>query len=81
VTPAWRAKGVARAMLIELLRQARLLPGVEQINLTVNANQAAARRLYSSLGFKAFGHEPRALKVGDGYVDEDHMVLRFSEPV
>jgi hypothetical protein len=37
----------------------------------------AARALYRSLGFVVFGTEPRSLKVGQTYVDEDHMMLRL----
>jgi ribosomal protein S18 acetylase RimI-like enzyme len=33
--------------------------------------------LYSSLGFETYGTEPRALKVGAGYVDEELMILRL----
>ena len=79
VTAAWRAKGVGRSLLAEVLARARALPGLEQITLSVNARQAAARSLYLSYGFEAFGHERRSLKIGDAYVDEDHMVLRLAE--
>jgi RimJ/RimL family protein N-acetyltransferase len=74
----WRAKGVGRQLLSELVRRVRALPGLEQISLTVNAEQPAAKRLYASLGFKVFGHEPGALKLGQAYIDEDHMILRLA---
>jgi hypothetical protein len=38
---------------------------------------AAARALYVSAGFEAFGLERRALRVGDRYVEEEHMVLHL----
>ena len=75
VTKESRGKGIGQALLEALLNLARAQPGLEQITLTVNSAQAAARNLYSSLGFQTFGHESRALKVGDAYVDEDYMVL------
>jgi RimJ/RimL family protein N-acetyltransferase len=78
VSEAWRGKGVGRNLLVELLRKAREQPDLESILLAVGAGQTAARHLYSSLGFERFGCEPRALKVGDGYVDEDHMALRLA---
>jgi ribosomal protein S18 acetylase RimI-like enzyme len=78
VTAAWRARGVGRSLLAELLLRARALPGLEQITLSVNADQTAARRLYLSHGFEVFGHERHALKIGDTYVDEDHMALRLA---
>ncbi len=74
-----RGQGIARRLLAEVLQRAAALSGLEQIILTVGDHQAAAKRLYSSLGFTIFGHERGALKLGDGsgneYVDEDYMVF------
>lgn len=75
VQPTWRNQGVARAMLAELIQRVRANEGVEKIILTVSSDQTPAKRLYSSLGFEAFGQEKHALKVDGRYVDEDHMVL------
>lgn len=75
VRPHWRGSGVGRMVLTHLLKQARSITGLEQIQLTVSTSQTAAKRLYESLGFQAFGHERHALKVEGEYVDEDHMVL------
>jgi ribosomal protein S18 acetylase RimI-like enzyme len=70
-----RGKGVGRALMLELLRRARLQPGLEQVTLAVAVGQAAARTLYLQLGFQIYGREPRALKVGQVYADEDLMTL------
>jgi len=78
VTAHWRGKGIGKALLQEWLRVARAQPGLERITLTVNTGQSAAKRLYASFGFQVFGHESRALKVGDTYVDEEHMVLHLA---
>jgi ribosomal protein S18 acetylase RimI-like enzyme len=75
-----RGKGIARQLLTEVLQRARSQPGLEQIILTVGQSQAAAKRLYLSLGFEVFGHERHALKVGGVYVDEDYMVFHFQAP-
>jgi ribosomal protein S18 acetylase RimI-like enzyme len=75
VTPAARGQGVARAMLTLVLQRARSYPGLEQVTLSVSVQQEAARRLYHSLGFEVYGYERHALKVGDVYVDDEHMVL------
>lgn len=77
VQGAWRGQGVGRQLLSEAVRLARTLPGLEQIQLSVAAHQAAARRLYESLGFQVYGREVHALKVADRYVDEDLMRLRL----
>jgi hypothetical protein len=41
----------------------------------VGTTQDAAKQLYRSFGFEVYGTEPRGLKVGSSYVDEDHMIL------
>ena len=70
-----RGKGIAKVLLAEIIRRVRLVEGIEQINLIVSATQPVAKRLYSSLGFKHYGTEPRSLKVGDTYIDDELMVL------
>jgi RimJ/RimL family protein N-acetyltransferase len=56
---------------------ARTMPDLRQLNLGVNANNAAAIRLYESLGFKAFGHEAGAMLVDGVLHDEVHLSLRL----
>ncbi len=71
-----QGQGIGRALLEQALAEARQQPGLEQIMLTVVSTNGAARQLYESLGFKTYGVEPRALKVGEQYFDEDLMILR-----
>ena len=78
VSERWRAKGVGRMLLTELLQQAKTQSGLERITLNVATRQTAAVRLYSALGFESFGCERHALKVGDVYVDEEQMVLNLA---
>ena len=75
VRPSFRGQGIGRALLLALLERIRACPGVEQVSLTVVSGQEAARALYRSLGFESYGLEPRGLKVGDRYFDNEHMVL------
>ncbi|HEY6768813.1 MAG TPA: GNAT family N-acetyltransferase [Candidatus Sulfotelmatobacter sp.] len=75
-----RGKGTAREMLRMLLERAAAIEGMEQITLAVGSNQSAAAKLYRSLGFKAFGCEHHALKIGEKYIDEEHMVLFVKAP-
>lgn len=74
-----RSQGIARRLMREVLGRAESLAGLERIILTVGQHQAAAKGLYSSLGFTVFAQERHALKmrVGscDEYVDEDYMVF------
>jgi len=75
VDPGHRGQGVARQLLREVLERAASLEGLERIILTVGEQQDAARRLYAAAGFVVFGHEQRALKIGEAYVSEDYMVF------
>jgi ribosomal protein S18 acetylase RimI-like enzyme len=79
VTPAHRGQGLARMIFEALLGHAAAIPGVEQILISVATTQAAAAKLYRSLGFETYGREPRALKVGGRYIDEELMLLRFDK--
>jgi ribosomal protein S18 acetylase RimI-like enzyme len=77
VNQQYRGQGVGKALMSELLGQVRAQGGLEQVNLSVSADQLAAKQLYLSLGFEVYGHERQALKVGEDYVDKDLMVLRI----
>jgi ribosomal protein S18 acetylase RimI-like enzyme len=70
-----RAQGLARAILNEVVRRARMINGLEQILLVVAATQEKPRRLYESLGFRKYGVEPRSLKVNGEYIDDELMIL------
>jgi RimJ/RimL family protein N-acetyltransferase len=75
VTPEHRGQGIAGRLLAAVIDRVRADPAVEQIVLTVNPAQRAARKLYEAAGFRSFGREPRALKVDTRYFDEEHLVL------
>jgi ribosomal protein S18 acetylase RimI-like enzyme len=75
VKEEWRGKGVGKALMLELLRRVRAQDDLEQVNLSVSRDQAAAKQLYKSLGFEVYGHERQSLKLKDDYVDKNLMVL------
>jgi len=77
VQPEFRSQGIARALLTEAIDRARRLPGLTQLLLGVMETQTTAKRLYESLGFTVYGREPRAVKIGDEYFDEEFMVLKL----
>ena len=77
VTATHRHKGVGRALMGALLQKASEDPSLEQILISVTTRPAGARRLYRSFGFEPYGIEPRALKIGSEYVDEEHLILRL----
>lgn len=76
VSGAHRGKGIGRALVSRILEAAKQDSSLEQILISVATSQTAARELYRSLGFEPYGIEPRALKIGSSYVDEEHMILR-----
>jgi GNAT superfamily N-acetyltransferase len=76
VAPELRREGLARALIERLAGHARD-NGILQLHLAVNTENQLARRLYQSAGFVSFGVEPRAMRVGDRFYDEEHMVLRL----
>jgi len=76
VRPDARGTGLAAALVQQVIVHARTV--VESLCLTVVASNAAARRLYGSAGFKEYGLEQRALKVGSQYYDEVLMALPLS---
>jgi len=47
---------------------------MEQLVLTVTDSNVGARTLYEAAGFRSFGIEPRAIRVGDRYYDKNHMI-------
>jgi ribosomal protein S18 acetylase RimI-like enzyme len=77
VAPEARGNGVATQLVDELVSRARKIPGLVIIELTVMANNARALALYRRSGFKRFGYQPRAVKVGDAYFDEEHLMLEM----
>ena len=76
-TPRVRGQGLAgRVMRLALERAARCT-GIEQITLQCRTG-SVAMKLYESVGFRSYGQERHALKIGDIYIDEDLMVLDVS---
>ena len=74
VAPEFGRRGVARALVRHLVAAPKEAQGLEQLVLTVTHSNEPARLLYESEGFRSFGIEPRAIRVGDRYYDKDHMV-------
>ncbi|MBL6454514.1 GNAT family N-acetyltransferase [Belnapia sp. T6] len=71
-----RSAGLGTALLGAALTEAREA-GAEEVRLSVTAGNAAALRLYERLGFRAYGREPRALRVAGHDHDEFLMALRL----
>lgn len=54
--PDLRRQGLSRALMIKLMRDARLEQHLDRLFLFTGEDNLAARRLYESLGFESFGH-------------------------
>jgi ribosomal protein S18 acetylase RimI-like enzyme len=80
VAPEVRGRGYGRRLMEDLLVRAREIEGLEQLDLAVNTANASARTLYIALGFEPYGLERRALKLPDGIVlDEELMVYWLAD--
>lgn len=79
VSASHRRQGIASELLKTLIGRVSEDPSVEQLILAVGTQREAPKLLYRKSGFVTFGTEPRALKVGDTYVDEDHMILQLRQ--
>jgi ribosomal protein S18 acetylase RimI-like enzyme len=73
-----RRHGVGAALVAAIIEHAPA--GVDQITLTVVAENGAAVALYTRFGFTVYGVEPNALKTKAGYSSEVLMV-KFLRPV
>lgn len=77
VAPEVGGQGVGRALLDALLAHARGA-GIASLVLTVTAGNAHAQRLYEAAGFRSFGIEPDAIRVGGTSHAKNHMHLQLA---
>jgi RimJ/RimL family protein N-acetyltransferase len=75
VAPVHARHGIGTELLRHAIAVARSQSGLEQLVLTVTETNVGARTLYEKLGFRSFGIEPRAIRVGDTYFDKNHMIF------
>lgn len=73
VRPTRRGTGIGKRLVETVLEAARAHPATQLVQLTVVAENDAARHLYESCGFRVFGIEPFANRVGARYVAHAHL--------
>ncbi len=73
VTKSARGNGVGYELLKKAKQDAAEI-GIEQLGLSVVADNLAAQHLYKKAGFTCYGVEKNAIKQENEYVDEIHMV-------
>lgn len=77
VAPAARRRGVGKLLMSYLMAEARQIPGLERLLLTVVTEKKNALQLYSSFGFQVWGNESKSLKLNGLYFDELHMSVEL----
>lgn len=80
VLPEYRSQGIGRKMLDDLLSRVRQVPQIEQVNLSVWAENKTAVSLYTSRGFIPCWLEKNSFKTDTTYLDELHMTLYLKQP-
>jgi ribosomal protein S18 acetylase RimI-like enzyme len=74
VAPEFRSRSLGRQLVTAALEHAGALPGLRQVNLGVNATNAAAIALYRSLGFAPYGYE-RGFMCIDGELHDEILMV------
>jgi ribosomal protein S18 acetylase RimI-like enzyme len=72
----WRSRGVGERLVRTVIHHAT--DHVLTLQAAVVTSNATARNIYHRLGFVAYGVEPRALRVGDVFHDEEMLMLELS---
>lgn len=75
LAPEARGQGLGREMLEFALRMAKGMTDLEIVQISVMAQNIAARTLYESSGFTTYGIEKSAVMEGERRLDEHHMQL------
>ena len=77
LAPEVRGRGLAQAMMGELISAAKQMPGLDVLELSVTETQLSARRLYERLGFVTWGVQPDAVREGGQALSEHHLQLQL----
>lgn len=72
-TPAFRRRGLSRAVVSACIAHAPAWPAVQRIVLSVSDRTPGTRALYESLGFTTWGTEPDCVRIGPDSAAEHHM--------
>lgn len=75
VQSTYQRKGAGKKLLDAAITYARETLECLTVNLSVEASNIAAKKLYESYGFITWGVEPKTMRVEQKFYDEFHMSL------
>jgi RimJ/RimL family protein N-acetyltransferase len=78
VKPEWRRQRVGKALVQRVIDHASR--NVIMLEASVGITNESARRTYHGLGFKPYGIERKAIRVGDTFYDEELLYLDLPQP-
>ena len=78
VKPDWRGGRVGKALVQRVIDHASR--HVIMLEAAVGLTNENARRTYHGLGFKAYGTERKAIRIGDIFYDEELLYLDLARP-
>ncbi len=79
IEESWRGKGVGRALMDDVLREATAR-GIQKLSLAVYADNLRAIALYCALGFEEEGHRRGEYCMADGSYRDDLLMARWLSP-
>ena len=74
--PAWRGKGIGRALMVAAVRWAEENPRLKKLALAVYDDNVRAVQLYQTLGFQIEGRRENEYREGDGTLRSDLLMAR-----
>ena len=77
VVPEARGRGLGIALVQSALECIRAREGMRLVTLTVSDGNHSAIALYERAGFKTFGVEPLAIRVGNRFIAKVHMAYEL----
>ncbi|MDF2650195.1 MAG: family acetyltransferase [Paenibacillus sp.] len=77
VSENYRGQGIAKQLMVEVIRRGKQLEGLKQVTLCVVTTNGAAIDLYRKLGFESYGVERNALEYEGQSYDEEMMVYMY----
>ena len=77
IHPDYRTHGVGTKLMVEVLRRARELPGLEKVQTWVINSETSARDFYLRFGFNSACSIPNNIKINGEYLGTELLVLEI----